>query len=118
MSAESIKEDALSKVLQELIVPDNEEIKNKIDVLEERINSTNERIGSLRNELKADIAHLETELKQDIEHLSEKVDFTKSELKSDSGRLDERIDSLSEKVDLMNKFNERLFNLIHPAGQK
>ena len=120
MSAENIEEDALSKVLQELIVPDNEEIKNKnkIDVLEERTNSTNERIGSLRNELKADIAHFETELKQDIEHLSEKVDFTKSELKSDIGRLDERIDSLSEKVDLMNKFNERLFNLIHPAGQK
>ena len=75
MSAESIKENAVRKVIQELIVPDLKEIKNKIGILEERISSVN-------NELKADI-----------------------------NRLD-------EKIDLMNKFNERLFNLIHPAGQK
>ena len=115
MPAESDEEKILRKAIQELVIPIFNEIK---DASKERINSTNERIGSLRNELKSDITHLETELKKDIEHLDEKVESTKSELKSDIGRLDERIDSLSEKVDLMNKFNERLFNLIHPAGQK
>ena len=100
MPAESVEENILRKAIQELVIPIFNEIKDKMDASKERINSTNtiinstnERIGSLRNELKADIAHLETELKQDIEHLS-------------------------EKVDLMNKFNERLFNLLHPAGQK
>ncbi|MCL4542185.1 MAG: hypothetical protein M1458_00350 [Deltaproteobacteria bacterium] len=39
MSAESIRENAIRKVIQELIVPDLREIKNKIDVLEERTNS-------------------------------------------------------------------------------
>ena len=46
-----------------------------------------------------------------ITALDEKIDSIKSELKAD-------IEHLNEKVDLMNKFNERLFNLIHPAGQK
>ena len=82
MSAESIKENAIRKVIQELVVPDLQKLIGKVDILEEKINS-------VKNELKADI-----------------------------GRLDERMNSLDEKVDLMNKFNERLFNLIHPAGQK
>ena len=89
MSTESIKENVIRKVLQELIVPELKDIKNKIDVIEERINSTNTRIDAL----------------------DEKIDSIKSELKAD-------IEHLDEKVDLMNKFNERLFNLIHPAGQK
>ena len=50
-------------------------------------------MSSVKNELKSDISHLESEVKKDIEHLN-------------------------EKVDLMNKFNERLFNLVQPAGQK
>ena len=82
MSTESIKENVIRKVLQELIVPELKDIKNKIDVIEERINSTNTRIDAL----------------------DEKIDT--------------KIAALDEKVDLMNKFNERLFNLIHPAGQK
>jgi flagellar capping protein FliD len=81
MSTESIKENVIRKVLQELIVPELKDIKNKIDVIEERINSTNTRIDAL----------------------DEKIDT--------------KIAALDEKVDLMNKFNERLFNLIHP-GQK
>ena len=82
MSAESIKENAIRKVIQELIVPDIKEIRGKVDILEERIISV------------------------------------KNELKADMGRLDEKINSLDEKIDLMNKFNERLFNIIYPAGQK
>ena len=46
-----------------------------------------------------------------ITALDEKIDSIKSELKAD-------IEHLNEKVDLMNQFNERLFNPIHPAGQK
>jgi hypothetical protein len=38
MSAENIKENAIRKVIQELIVPDLGKIMNKQDILEERIN--------------------------------------------------------------------------------
>ena len=38
MSAESIRENAIRKVIQELIVPDLGKIMNKQDILEERIN--------------------------------------------------------------------------------
>ena len=129
MSAESIKENAIRKIIQELIVPDLKEIKGKVTVLEERINSTKNElkadISSVKNELKADIGRLEGR----IDSLDEKVDSVKNELKADIGRLDDRIDSLdekmdtkitalSEKVDYMNRFNEKLFNLIHPVEQK
>ncbi len=86
MSAESMRENAIRKVIQELIVPDLQKLIGRIDILDERI-------SSVKNELKSDIVHLENEVKKDIEHLN-------------------------EKVDLMNKFNERLFNLVQPAGQK
>ncbi len=104
MSAESIKENAVRKVIQELIVPDLKEIKNKIGILEERISSVN-------NELKADINRLDEKIDIKITALDDKIDSFRNELKADINRLD-------EKIDLMNKFNERLFNLIHPAGQK
>ncbi len=107
MSAESIKENAVRKVIQELVVPDLQKLIGKVDILEERINS-------IKNELKADIGHIDgriDSLEYKIDSLDEKVESTKSELKSDIAHLD-------EKVDLMNRFNERLFNLIHPVGQK
>ena len=104
MSAESIRENAIRKVIQELIVPDLQKLIGRIDILDERMSSVknelksdiirlDEKIDSFKNELKSDIVHLESEVKKDIEHLN-------------------------EKVDLMNKFNERLFNLVQPAGQK
>ena len=104
MSAESIRENAIRKVIQELIVTDLQKLIGRIDILDERMSSVknelksdiirlDEKIDSFRNELKSDISHLESEVKKDIEHLN-------------------------EKVDLMNKFNERLFNLVQPAGQK
>ena len=118
MFIESIKENAIRKVIQELIVPDLQKLIGKVDILEEKINS-------VKNELKADIAGLDkkidstkAELRADIARLDDKIGSVKNELKADIGRLDERMDSLDEKVDLMNKFNERLFNLIHPVGQK
>ena len=136
MSAESIKENAVRKVIQEFVVPDLQKLIGKADILEEKINS-------VKNELKADIAGLDkkidstkAELKADIARLDDKIGSVKNELKADIGRLDERMDSLDdkidtiknelkadiyrldEKVDLMNKFNERLFNLIHPTEQK
>ena len=89
MSTESIKENVIRKVLQELIVPELKDIKNKIDVLEERINSTNTRIDAL----------------------DEKIDAL-------DDKIDTKITALDDKVELMNKFNERLVNLIHPAEQK
>ena len=104
MSAESIRENAIRKVIQELIVTDLQKLIGRIDILDERMSSVknelksdiirlDEKIDSFRNELKSDISHLESEVKKEIEHLN-------------------------EKVDLMNKFNERLFNLVQPAGQK
>ena len=122
MSAESIKENAIRKAIQELIVPDLQKLISKGDILEERINS-------VKNELKADIGRLDEKIDTKITALDEKIDSVKSELKSDIAHLDEKVNSvkneikadiahLDEKVDLMNKFNERLFNLIHPAGQK
>ena len=100
MSAESIKENAIRKVIQELVVPDLQKLISKVDILEEKINS-------VKNELKADIVRLDDK----IDSLDDKIDTIKNELKADIYRLD-------EKIDLMNRFNERLFNLIHPAGQK
>ena len=55
--------------------------------------------------------------------LEERVNFVKNELKSDIIRLDEKMDikitALSEKVDYMNKTNERLFDIIiHPSETK
>ena len=100
MSAESVRENAIRKVIQELIVPDLQKLIGKVDILEEKINSTNTRIDAL----------------------DEKIESTKNELKADIGRLNDKIDTkitaLDEKIDLMNRFNERLFNLIHPTGQK
>ena len=96
MSAESIKENAVRKVVQELVVPDLQKLIGKVDILEEKINSTNTRIDSLEYK---------------INSLDDKIDTIKNELKADIYRLD-------EKIDLMNRFNERLFNLIHPTGQK
>ena len=66
------------------------------------------------NEIKGELKAINTR----IDALDEKIDSVKNELKADMGRLDEKITALSEKVDYMNKFNERLFNLIYPAGQK
>ncbi len=111
MSTENIKENAVIKFIREIIVPDINEIKTNVSIL------------------KSDMAHLESELKSDIAHLDDKVDLIKSELKSDIAHLDDKIDSLdkkvdtkitalSEKVDYMNKFNERLFDIIHPTAQK
>ena len=92
-----MKENAIRKVIQELIVPDLQKLISRIDILDERI-------SSVKNELKSDIVHLENEVKSDIKHLDEKIDT--------------KIAALDEKIDLMNKFNERLFNLVQPAGQK
>ena len=47
MSTESIKENVIRKVLQELIVPELKDTKNEIGVLKERIRSTNTRIDEL-----------------------------------------------------------------------
>lgn len=112
MSAESIKENAIRKVIQELIVPDLGKIMNKQDILEEKINSTNTRIDAmdvkidaLKNELKSDIARLDDKLNTKITALDNKID-------SLDEKMDIKIDALSEKVDYMNKTNERLFDII------
>jgi flagellar capping protein FliD len=94
MSTESVKENAVRKVIQELVVPDLQKLIGKIDILEERI-------SSVKNELKSDIARLD-----------EKID-------SLDDKMDTKITALSEKVDYMNKTNERLFDIIiHPEGTK
>jgi GTP-dependent phosphoenolpyruvate carboxykinase len=81
------------KSLERFLTPQLNEIKGELKAINTRIDALDE---------KMDIK---------ITALDEKVDLIKSELKAD-------IEHLNEKVDLMNKFNERLFNLIHPAGQK
>ncbi|MHB1660577.1 MAG: hypothetical protein ACYCSQ_02605 [bacterium] len=101
MSAESIKENAIRKVIQELIVPDLQKLIGKIDILEEKINSTNTRIDALKNE---------------INDNDEKMDIKITAL---DDKLDTKIDALSEKVDYMNKTNERLFDIIfHSTGKE
>ena len=106
-----MRENAIRKVIQELIVPDLQKLIGRIDILDERI-------SSVKNELKSDIIRLD----EKIEHLDEKIDSFRNELKSDIVHLENEvkkdIEHLNEKVDLMNKFNERLFNLVQPAGQK
>ena len=108
MSAESIKENAIRKAIQELIVPDLQKLIAKVEVLDERL-------SSVRTELKSDIANLDlkidsvrTELKSDINRLENKIDdnYEKTDIK---------ISALSEKVDLMNKFNDKLFDALHPV---
>jgi len=101
MSAESIKENAIRKVIQELIVPDLGKIMNKQDILEERINSTNTRIDALKNEI-------------DV-----KIDSLKNKIDDNDEKINIKIDALSEKVDYMNKTNERLFDIIfHSTGKE
>jgi hypothetical protein len=130
MSAESIKENAIRKVIQELIVPNLSKIINKQDILEEKINSTNTRIDaidikidSLKNELKSDIARLDEKIDIKIDSLKNKIDDNdeKMDIKITAldDKLDTKIDALSEKVDYMNKTNERLFDIIfHSTGKE
>ena len=108
MSAESVKENAIRKVIQEIIVPDLQKIISKVEILDERLNS-------VRTELKSDIANLDlkidsvrTELKSDINRLENKIEDNEE-------KIDIKISALSEKVDLMNKFNDKLFDALHPT---
>ena len=82
--------EAFMKSLERFLTPQLNEIKGEIKVLNTKIEALDEKVDSIKNELKAD-----------IKHLDEKIDT--------------KITALDEKVELMNKFNERLFNLIHPA---
>jgi hypothetical protein len=68
MSAESIRENAIRKVIQELIVPDLQKLIGRIDILDERI-------SSVKNELKSDISHLENEVKKDIPDFALYIDI-------------------------------------------
>ena len=52
MSAESVKENAIRKVIQELIVADLQKLISKVEILDERLTS-------VRTELKSDISSLE-----------------------------------------------------------
>ena len=88
------------KSLERFLTPQLNEIKGELKAINTRIDALDEKIDTVRNELKADINRLDNK----IDSLDEKIDI--------------KITALSEKVDYMNKFNERLFNLIHPAGQK
>ena len=104
MPAESIR-DVIRKAIQELIIPDLNKIRIDVSMLNEKVNSLDSKVESFRNEFKADIGRLD----EKIGSLDEKVDLIKSEFKSDINHLD-------EKMDYMNRFNEKLFNLIHPAS--
>jgi hypothetical protein len=103
-TSENIKENAIRKIIQELIVPNLSKIINKQDILEERINSTNTRIDALKDELKADIIRLDEKMDTKITALDDKMDI--------------KITALSEKVDYMNKTNERLFDIIFHSSEK
>ncbi|MHB1661976.1 MAG: hypothetical protein ACYCSQ_02110 [bacterium] len=119
MSTESIKENAVRKIIQELIVPDLSRIINKQDILEERINS-------LRNELKSDMSRLDEKVDTKFEAVNDRIDSLKNEMNVKFDAMDnkmetkfdavnDRIDSLNDKIDLMNKYNERLLDIIHPV---
>jgi chromosome segregation ATPase len=112
MPTDNIKENAVRKVIQELVVPDLQKLIGKIDILEERISSTNTRIDALKNELKSDIARLD----EKINSLDDKMDTKITAL---DDKMDTKITALSEKVDYMNKTNERLFDIIiHSSDTK
>ena len=115
MSEESIKENAIRKIIQELIVPDLAKIINKQDILEEKINSTNTRIDAM--DIKID--SFKNELKSDIARLDERIDSLNGKIDSLDDKIDTKITALSEKVDYMNKTNERLFDIIfHSTGKE
>ncbi|MHB1545112.1 MAG: hypothetical protein ACYCSB_05075 [bacterium] len=57
------------------------------------------------------ITALDEKVDTKIDALDEKIDSVKAELKSGIAHLD-------DKVELMNKYNERLLDLLHPTGQK
>ncbi len=113
MSAqENLKENALRKVIQELIVPDLNKIRTDVSMLNEKLNGLDSKVESFRNEFKADIKSLDS-----------KVESFRNEFKSELSRLDGKIDSLDdkieirlnsldEKINLMNKFNEKLFEAV------
>jgi outer membrane murein-binding lipoprotein Lpp len=131
MSAqENLKENALRKVIQELIVPDLNKIRTDVSMLNEKLNGLDSKVESFRNEFKADIKSLDSkvesfrnEFKADIKSLDSKVESFRNEFKSELSRLDGKIDSLDdkieirlnsldEKINLMNKFNEKLFEAV------
>ena len=62
------------------------------------------------------------EIKGELKDINTRIDSLKNEMNAKIDALDDKIDykidALDEKMDIMNKYIERLFNLIHPAGQK
>jgi chromosome segregation ATPase len=119
MPTENIKENAVRKVIQELVVPDLQKLIGKIDILEERI-------SSVKNELKSDIARIDERINSldgKIDSLDEKIEINYKRLDEKIGSIDNKMDTkitaLSEKVDYMNKTNERLFDIIiHSSDTK
>ncbi|MHB8282966.1 MAG: hypothetical protein ACYDDE_09260 [bacterium] len=95
MSArESLKENALRKVIQELIIPDLNKIRTDVSMLNEKMNSLDSKVESFRNEFKSELSRLD----EKIDSLDDKVEI--------------RLSSLDEKINLMNKFNEKLFEAV------
>jgi len=88
MPTENIKENAVRKVIQELVVPDLQKLIGKIDILEERI-------SSVKNELKSDIARID----ERINSLDGKIDSLDEKIEINYKRLDEKIGSLDSKMD-------------------
>ncbi len=94
---ESLKENALRKVIQELIIPDLNKIRTDVsmlNILNEKINGLDNKVESFRNEFKSEISRLDG-----------KID-------SSDDKIEIRLSSLDEKITLMNKFNEKLFEAI------
>ncbi|MCL4428403.1 MAG: hypothetical protein M1276_05385 [Deltaproteobacteria bacterium] len=95
MSAqENLKENALRKVIQELIVPDLNKIRTDVSLLNEKLNGLDSKVESFRNEFKSELSRLDGR----IDSLDDKIEI--------------RLNSLDEKINLMNKFNEKLFEAV------
>lgn len=65
------------------------EMRGDVKSLTTRVDATNERIDSLRNELNADILRVET-----------KIDSSKAELKSLVERVDGKVEDLDKRLDI------------------
>lgn len=87
----------LKQVLQDFIAPQLEALKGEISSLRIEIKRLDEKIDSVKNELKADIARVDEKLTAQVARIDEKLTFTNKRL-DEALEIRERLAALEAKV--------------------
>ena len=95
--------ESIIKALERYLTPQINEIKGELKAINTRIDELDKRMNvrfdAVNEKMDTNIKRIEDK----IDALDDKIDY--------------KINALDDKIDIMNKYNERLFSLIH-AGQK